>query len=185
MHLALQVKLQPSEEQQALLLQTMHRFNQACNYIAEIAFEQRCANKIVLQKLVYYDVRETFGLSAQLTIRAIANVVEAYKRDKSLKHQFRPTGVIVYDQRILSWKGLEAVSLTTLEGRQIIPIILGKYQQARLDRIRGQADLIYRNSIFYLVVIVEVDVPEPEEPTGVLGVDLVIINLAVDSDGET
>ena len=34
------------------------------------------ANKIEIQKVVYYDVRDKFKLSAQLTIRAIAKVSE-------------------------------------------------------------------------------------------------------------
>lgn len=178
------VKLDPSKEQHTVLVKTMSKFNEACNYIADIAFEQKCANKISLQKIVYYDVRERFGLSAQMTIRAIAKVVEAYKRNKSIKSSFRLDGAVVYDQRILSWRGLEAVSILTIEGREIIPIRIGEYQTARMDRVRGQVDLIIRNGIFYLAVIVEVPEQTPYDPIGTLGVDLGIVNLATDSDGQ-
>jgi len=60
---------------------------------------------------------------------------------------------------------------------------MGEYQKARMDRVRGQADLIYRNGVFYLGVVV--DVPEQPEykPEGVMGVDLSIVNIATDSDG--
>jgi putative transposase len=163
----------------------MHRFNEACNYIANIAFERKTANKIELQKVVYYKVRERFGLSAQLVIRAIAKVSEAYKRDRTIKPEFRSDGAIVYDQRILSWRKLEAVSILTISGRKIIPIRIGEYQKVRLDRIRGQADLIYRDGIFYLAVVVEVPEPSKFDAVGVLGVDLGIVNLTTDSDGET
>ena len=149
------VKLDTSEEQHKALLETMYRFNEACNYIANTAFEMKTANKIELQKVIYYDVRDKFKLSAQLTIRAIAKVSEAYKRDRTIKPGFRPEGAIVYDQRILSWRKLEAVSILTNSGRQIIPIRIGDYQKVRLDRIRGQADLILRDGIFYLAVVVE------------------------------
>jgi putative transposase len=162
----------------------MHRFNEACNAIAEVAFEMHKANKVEIHKAVYYNIRERFGLSSQLTVRAISKVVEAYKRDKTIKPEFRPDGAIVYDQRILTWKGLEAVSLTTLEGRQLIPVRIGDYQKARMDRVRGQADLILVKSIFYLCVVVEVSEETPYDPKGVLGVDLGIKYLAVDSDGE-
>lgn len=178
------VKLDTTQEQYDSLLETMHRFNEACNYIANIAFKNGCVNKIELQKLVYYDVRDRFGLSAQHSIRAIAKVVEAYKRDKSIKPEFEPDGAVVYDQRILSWRKLEAVSILTLKGRQIIPIRIGEYQKARLDRIRGQADLLFRDGVFYLAVIVEAPEPSKFDPVGALGVDLGIVNLAVDSDGE-
>ena len=180
----LMVKLDPSQEQYQALLDTMHRFNQACNDIAETIFELHSANKFELHKLVYYPIREKYGLSSQLTVRAISKVSEAYKRDKSIKPEFRPDGAIVYDQRILSWKGLEKVSLVTLGGRQVIPVRMGDYQKARMDRIRGQADLILSNGLFYLGVVVEVAEESPYDPKGVLGVDLGIKYLAVDSDGE-
>lgn len=181
----LMVKLDTSEEQHNALLETMHRFNDACNYIANIAFDRKTANKIELQKVVYYDVRERFKLSAQLAIRAIAKVAEAYKRDKSIKPEFRPDGAIVYDQRILSWRGLEAVSILSLSGRLKIPIRIGEYQKVRLDRVRGQVDLILRDRVFYLAVVVDVPEATKFDAVGVLGVDLGIVNLATDSDGET
>ena len=181
----LMVKLSPTQEQHNSLLETMHKFNKACDYIAEIAFSIRSASKFKLQTKVYYDVRQKFGLSAQLTIRAIAKTCEAYKRDKKIKPSFKPEGAIVYDQRILSWKGLEYVSMVTLKGRIEIPVLLGTYQKKRLNRIRGQADLICRNNEFYLAVIVDSPEPSKFEVTDVLGVDLGIVNLAVDSDGQT
>jgi putative transposase len=178
------VKLDPSQEQYKMLSETMKRFNEACNDIAETVFALHSANKLEIHKTVYYPIREKFGLSAQLTIRAISKVCEAYKRDKSIKPEFRLDGAIVYDQRILSWKGLEKVSLTTLQGRQVIPVRFGDYQKARMDRIRGQADLILVKDIFYLCVVVEVSEASLYDPVDVLGVDLGIKNLAVDSDGE-
>lgn len=178
------VKLDPSPEQYTMLCDTMKRFNEACNEIAETAFAIHSANKIEVQKTVYYPIREKFGLSAQLTILAIRKVCEAYKRDKSIKPQFRNDGALVYDQRVLSWKGLDKVSMVTLQGRQVIPTKIGDYQKARMDRIRGQADLILVKGIFYLCVVVEVPEETPYDPKGVLGVDLGIKNLAVDSDGE-
>lgn len=73
------VKLAPTPDQHAALLRTLETFNAACNRIAAVAFAERNANKLQLQKLVYYEVRRDFGLSAQMAIRAIAKVSEAYK----------------------------------------------------------------------------------------------------------
>ena len=178
------VKLDTSPEQYKMLCETMKRFNEACNDIAETVFAMHTANKLEVHKTVYYPIRERFNLPSQLAIRAISKVCEAYKRDKSIKPEFRLDGAIVYDQRILSWKKLEAVSLATLQGRQVVPIRFGEYQKARLDRIRGQADLMLVKGIFYLCAVVEVSEESPYDPKGVLGVDLGIKNLAVDSDGE-
>ena len=179
------LKLTPTTEQHQALLDTMHAFNAACNYVADVAFAEKMANKVELQKLVYGELRSTYKLAAQLAIRAISKVTEVYKRDKSIKPTFKPEGAIVYDERVMSFKGLLSVSLLTLSGRVLVPFQVGGYQQARLDRIKGQTDLIYRKETFYLAVTIDVPEPEPGEPQGTLGVDLGIVNLATDSTGES
>src|SRR5207237_9755869 len=50
---------------------------------------------------------------------------------------------------------------------------------------KGQTDFLYRQGVFYLAVTLEVLTPTPEEVTATLGVDLGIVNLATDSEGET
>ena len=127
-----------------------------------------------------------------MAVRVVGKVADAYKiaRNKKLNlkqpHKFAKYGAVIYDQRILSWKGLEKVSILTLNGRQVIPIVLGEYQQAKLVYPRrGQVDLLYQNGNFYLRPIV--DVPETPEKVNkdFLGIDMGVINLAVDSQGET
>jgi putative transposase len=184
MKTALKIKLAPSPEQHACVLATMERFNAACDFIAGVAFDTHIASKFKLQKLVYYEGRERFAPSAQLVIRAIAKVVEAYKRDPSIRCQFRPHGAVVYDERVMRFRGLDAVSLWTVAGRQSIPMILGEYQRARLSRAKGQADLCLVDGTFYLVVTLDVAEEPEREPVGFLGVDLGIVRLAVSSDGD-
>lgn len=185
MNLTFMVKLNPTPEQHRLLLETMERFNAACDYVASIAFAYRTANKYALQRLCYQDVREQFGLSAQMTVRAINKVADAYKRDKRVRPTFEPHGAVIYDPRILAWKGIDRVSILSLEGRLIVPVILGAYQSGYLAAYgkRGQADLIYRDGVFYLAVVVDVPEPTLMGGDGVLGVDLGIVNVATDSDG--
>ncbi len=179
------LKLAPTTEQAQVLLDTMHAFNAACDYIAEQAFESQVANKFELQKMTYGELRTTYHLPAQLAIRAISKTTDVYKRDKSIQPTFRPEGAIVYDERVMSFKGIDTVSLLTISGRVLAPFRFGAYQQSRMDAIKGQADLIYRNGTFYLAVTLEVPEPTPDTPDGTLGVDLGIINLATDSSGET
>jgi len=83
----------------------MKQYNLAANYVAEQAFKLKLANKYELQKILYQDIREKFNLSAQFAIRVISKVVEAYKKDKTIKPVLRELGAIQYDQRNLSWKG--------------------------------------------------------------------------------
>lgn len=185
MKTVLQIKLLPDETQHAELKDTMRVFNEACNFIAEVAFREQCASKFVLQKLVYDHVRKQFGLSAQLTIRAIAKVVEVYKRDKSKQCFFKPTGAVVYDQRILSFKGLAAASILTLQGRLTIAMQMGDYQRLQMGRGHGQADLVLVDGVFYLLLVIETPTAPPIDPNGFIGVDLGIVQIASDSDGES
>ena len=93
MLLTVKVKLLASQAQHTDLLETMERFNEACNYISDVAWMNKTFGKIRLQKILYYDVRETFGLSAQMVVRAVGKVSESYKVDRSAKHTFKPHGL--------------------------------------------------------------------------------------------
>ena len=183
MKTTLQVKLLPTPDQHTALLNTMHAFNDACTWIAEYAYAQRCASKFALQKVLYQEVRQRFGLSAQLAIRAIAKTVEAYKRDKSQQVAFHREGAVVYDERIMGFKGLEAVSLATLQGRAVVPMQMGDYQRVQFHRAKGQADLVLVKGTFFLLVTLETPEAPLILPERFLGVDLGIVNLATDSDG--
>src|SRR5260370_12228767 len=86
----------------------------------------------------------------------------------------------------IEFNGRVNVCFLTLGGRALIPFQVGDYQQARMDAIKGQADLIYRRGTFYLAVTLDVPEPMPDEALGgTLGVDLGIVNLATDSEGES
>ncbi|HEY1391043.1 MAG TPA: hypothetical protein VGF38_21080 [Ktedonobacterales bacterium] len=178
------VKLAPTPDQHAALLRTLETFNAACNDIAGTAFTERCANKIALQQLVYYDIRKQFGLSSQMVIRAISKVSEAYKRDKTKQPHFRAHGAMVYDERICSFPRIDRVSLLTLDGRIEVPFRFGAYAEGMMGRKRGQADLLYRNDTFFLAVTVDAPEPIPAAADTFLGVDLGIMQLATTSDGE-
>ena len=180
----LMVKLNPDREQHQALLETMEHFNEACNYISKLAFENQTANKIRLQHMAYRYLRETYKLSAQMAVRVVGKVSESYRVDKKSLHVFKPHSAMVYDQRILSWKGLDKVSILTISGRKIIPVRIGSYQEPRINRVVKQSDLILSGNIFYLAVVVDAPESTPDDHVGSIGVDLGVTNLAVDSNGE-
>lgn len=171
------------------LLATMEAFNKACNEIAETCFGQKSGSKFNIQKLVYHYIREKYGLSAQLTIRAIAKTCDAYKLNKKKQPKFKKYGAITYDDRILTFKGLHElqhpqVSITTLEGRKLYNILIRNYFAGRTNRIKGQTDLVYQKGKFYLYATCDMPEDTPLEPDGFLGVDMGIVNIAVDSTGK-
>ncbi len=178
------IKLATSPEQYQSLLETMQRFNEACNYISQLTFENHTGSQVKLHHLAYRYLREHYGLSAQMAVRVVGKVAEQYRRDKSKLHSFKPTSAMVYDSRILAFKEMDKVSILTLKGRTIIPIRIGEYQAARINTVVKETDLILRNGVFYLATIVDAPESTPDDPTGTLGVDLGAVHLAVDSDGE-
>ena len=186
MKLTLQIQLLPDVATGQKLKATVARFNEAANYLASKAYERTLANKFALQKLYYSDLRRQFSLSAQMAIRCIAQVVEAFKRDKTVQPSFRPTAAMPYDQRLYSFKGIDRVSLLTLEGRVLVPMLMGNYQREQFGYAKGQADLVLRkDGKWFLLVCVDVPDGTPIPTTDFIGVDLGTTNLAVTDDGET
>lgn len=183
MKLTIQMQLLPSTEQAAALRSTMERFNAAATFAAAVGFKAGVFSQISIHKQAYREIRDQFGLSAQLAVRAIGKAVQCFKRDKKVCPVFTPLGAVTYDERILSFKGLDKVSLSTLDGRQTIGLAYGEYQRERFDRIKGQCDVVLRDSKWFLLATVDL----PEKPPGrvkdFLGIDLGIANVATDSDG--
>jgi IS605 OrfB family transposase len=117
---------------------------------------------------------------------AIKTVCDAYKRDQSKRPTFDKHAAIPYDVRTMSFKSSDRVSLLTLEGRVLVPFILGAYQAERMSFPKGQCHLIRRqDGRWFLTVTVDVPEGSPIAVTDFLGVDLGIANLATDSDGQT
>src|ERR687886_459263 len=130
MKLTVQLKLLPTPEQAAVLRRTLETANAACDYISQVAFSAQTFRQFAIHKLTYQAARETFGLAAQLTVRCIAKVADAYKVDQKTQRRFQPHGAIAYDDRILSFALPDSlVSIWTLDERQAIPFVCGEGQR--------------------------------------------------------
>lgn len=185
MQLTAKAKLQPTDAQADSLKRTLEIANEACDYISQVAWDTRTFGKFQLQKLVYGDVRSTFDLTAQVVIRCIAKVTDAYKRDRRTRRTFKPHGSIAYDVRILSWKlDKNEISIWTVDGRQAIPFVCRERDKELLSGKRGESDLCLIRGEFYLLTACEVDEPTPKDVEDFLGVDLGVTNIATDSTGE-
>jgi putative transposase len=162
MQLTAKVKLQPTDAQADSLKRTLETANAACDYISDVAWDTRIFGKFQVQKLVYGAARSTFDLTAQMVIRCIAKVTDAYKLDQKTKRTFRPHGSITYDNRILSWKlDPNEVSIWTVAGRQKISFVCHPRAKELLGGKRGESDLCLINGEFYLLTSCEVDEPVP------------------------
>jgi putative transposase len=184
MKLTVKIKLLPDAKQKQSLLKTMQVFNSACDYISKVAFKENKFSQVPLHRLTYRDIRERFNLPSQLCIRAIDKVAQSYKVEKKTMHKFKKYSAVVYDQRVLSFKGLTLVSILTVDCRYKIPIVFGAYARLEDKRILGQADLTYERGKFFLNLVIELPDGTPIEYKDVVGVDMGIVNIATTSDGE-
>lgn len=183
MKLTLQLQMLPDEKQTKDLLATMIRFNSAASFAAELGFAAGVFSQPSIHKLAYRKIRDQFGLSSQMSVRAIGKAVVCFSGDKKVCPIFREFGAISYDEKNLSFKGLDKISITTLAGREKISIVYGQYQKERFDRIKGQRDLIFKDGKFYLYCIIDLPENPPIKIEDFLGVDLGIANIATDSTG--
>ncbi|MBK7452987.1 MAG: hypothetical protein IPJ46_04490 [Anaerolineales bacterium] len=104
MKLIAQIKLLPAPEQAQALRKTLEVANAACNYISQQAWDNQTFKQFPIHKLTYYAVKEMFGLTAQVAVRCISKVADAYKLDRKVKRTFKPHGAIAFDDRILTYK---------------------------------------------------------------------------------
>lgn len=187
MKLIAQVRLYPTKEQHTALLHTLEQANAACNTLSDYAWEQRVFGQYKLHGAMYHVVREQSGLTAQVVVRCIAKVADAYKLDKKSKRTFREHGAIAYDDRILKWyTEQQRVSIWSVDGRLNLPYQCGDHQRALLKYRKGEADLVYRKSknAFYLLATCDIPDPTEQQTEDALGADLGRTNILTDSDGD-
>lgn len=183
--MVIQLQMLPTPVQTEKLLETIRLVNGAATFAAQCGFSAGAFTQANIHRLAYFAIREKFSLPAQLAVRAIGKAVKCFSRDKKSCPTFRHDGAISYDQRNLSFKGAENVSLSTISGREVVKIAYGEYQSRRLGMMAGQSSLVHRNGKFFLMATIDVPEPSPSEVESYLGVDVGISNIATDSEGES
>lgn len=187
MKLVANIQLRPSRTQEKLLRATLERCNEACNYLSERGFAAGKTRQFDLHKLAYAEARTRFDLAAQIVVRSIAKVADAYTTQKANRRDglvtFRKHAAQPYDDRIFRMLPDDRVSIWTLDGRQIIPFVCGDRQRALLAFRQGEVDLMLVRGKWYLACVCDVPDPAEIDIEGVLGVDFGIVNLAFDSQG--
>lgn len=184
MKLVAAVKLLPTREQAACMKATLARCNEAATWLARIGHDSQTFRQFDLHKIAYGDLRTRFGLTAQAAVRTIAKVADAFKVNRKVAPVFRLDAAQPYDDRILRFvREGAAVSLWTLEGRIVVPVVMGEHQRRLMAYRKGEVDLCLVRGKWMLAATC--DVPETDEfhAEDWLGVDLGIVALAADSDG--
>jgi IS605 OrfB family transposase len=182
MKLTLKIKLLPDISQRELLIETIKEANNACNCISNIAWQHQVFNQFKLHRECYYYIKSISKLSAQMIVRCISKVSDSYKIDKKVKREFRLLGGITYDNRILTYKPNDMVSIWTIEGRTKMPFVC--HNRNYLPYIKGEADLVFKNDKFYLFQTVEVPEEDIKNIEEFIGVDLGLVSIATLSNGK-
>lgn len=181
-------KIEVSPEIVPKLDATLQAFSDACTYINQ-TIDPKLTNKPRIQGLVYEQVRERFGLSANLAIRAIARVSSNRKTAKQKGQPvrvFKPTSVD-YDARIFAFREKDwTVSLTLVGGRERFKLAIGNYQLGLLKGTSpGSATLCKRqDSSYYVNIQIKSETPDPKPSKRVIGVDFGRRDIAVTSMGD-
>jgi len=183
--LTIQIKLLPDQKQAQALLENLEIANKAANRLSQLGWEAKEFKQFPLHKRFYRQIRDEFPLTAQIVIRLIAKVADAYKLDQKKIRIFRKHGSICYDSRILTFNlTTSTVNIWTTQGRlKKLPFVCSENTRKLLELPRGEADLILRDNKWFLNITVEIPEEKEYEATSWLGVDMGIAEIAVTSDG--
>jgi IS605 OrfB family transposase len=189
----LRLKLNTDEATVALLQETARQSTACFNAVCRYGWEHEERNGTRLHQATYKSLRETHPeLPSQLVVSARMKATEALKSVQERKKQGRSVSCpqsnlcpIRYDARSY-WVRLVdgCASLATTQGRVCVTFCLCDYYTRYADWKPCSADLCFdrKSAAFFLHVVVEADAPEPNAE-GVLGVDLGIVEIATDSEG--
>ena len=98
-----------------------------------------------------------FDLTAQVAVRCIAKVADAYKGDRESQHTYR----------------------------RFCARVIGQYQKRLPAFCNGAIDLMVVRRKWYIACVCDIDDPALIKTTDVLGVDFGIVNIATDGDGKS
>ncbi|MCH9056183.1 transposase [Synechococcus sp. PCC 6716] len=186
--LTLVCKLATTPEQNAKIEAVLQAFAAACNYANE-RVKPKTTSKTTIQSLVYNDLREQFGLSANQAVRVCARV-GANRKTAKVKGKpvkaFRPTSAD-YDARIFSFREKDwTVSLTLLGCREHIKLDIGHYQRSKLKGCQPTSAQLckHRDGRYYIHIQLSDDAPEPIRSDKGIGVDFGRREIAKTSTGK-
>jgi IS605 OrfB family transposase len=186
--LTLACKLHPAPEQVAKIEATLKAFADGCNYANQVV-KPKVTNKVAIQAQTYEQLRQQFGLAANLAVRVCARVAANRKTAKTKGkpvRAFQPTSAD-YDARIFAFREKDwTVSLTLVGGREHIPMLLRNYQIGKLKGRKPTSATLakHRDGLYYIHIQLTDEVPDPIKSDNVIGVDFGRRSIAITSNGD-
>ena len=173
------IQLVVSAENCELLDSTANTYRNACNFVSEYIFRTHNLKQFSLNKELYYEIREKFGLGSQMTQSVLKTVISRYKTIQTNQHEWiQPKFKI--PQFDLVWNrdyslSQNYFSVNTLNGRLRLPYYakgMEKYFNKETYRF-GTATLVFRHKRYFLHIPVTFEVDEccDSDICNVVGID--------------
>lgn len=173
------IQLVVSAENCELLDSTANAYRNACNFVSEYIFRTHNLKQFSLNKELYYEIREKFGLGSQMTQSVLKTVISRYKTIQTNQHEWiQPKFKI--PQFDLVWNrdyslSQNYFSVNTLNGRLKLSYYakgMEKYFDKETYRF-GTATLVFRHKRYFLHIPVTFEVDEccNSDICNVVGID--------------
>ena len=173
------IQLVVSAENCELLDSTANAYRNACNFVSEYIFRTHNLKQFSLNKELYYEIREKFGLGSQMTQSVLKTVISRYKTIRTNQHEWIQPKFKV-PQFDLVWNrdyslSQNYFSVNTLNGRLKLPYYakgMEKYFDKETYRF-GTATLVFSHKRYFLHIPVTFEVNEccDSDICNVVGID--------------
>lgn len=173
------IQLSVIDTDKVLLDNTMAVYSDACNYVSDYVFHTHDLKQFSLNKVLYYELREKFGLKSQMAQSVLKTVIARYKtilenQNEWTKPSFKkPQYDLVWNRDYSLTQS--CFSVNTLNGRVKLPYFTGgmsKYFDHTIYKF-GTAKLVKKHGKYFLHISVTYDVEEASlsDVCNVVGID--------------
>lgn len=173
------IQIVPSDDDKTLLNTTMSAYTDACNHVSNYVFRTHNLKQFALNKVLYSDLRNRFGLKSQMAQSVLKTVIARYKtilgnQNEWIKPNFtKPQYDLVWNRDYSLTN--HCFSVNTLDGRVKLPYCdkgMSKYFDHSIYSF-GTAKLVNKHGKYFLHIPVTYEVEECEdaEICNVVGID--------------
>lgn len=177
--LTAKIQIVPSRDDKLLLNFTMSAYTDACNYVSNYVFQTHNLKQFALNKVLYFDLRNKFGLKSQMAQSVLKTVIARYKtilenQCEWMKPNFKTPQYDLVWNRDYSLTN-NCFSVNTLNGRVKLPYFaqgMSKYFDHDAYSF-GTAKLVNKHGKYFLYIPVTYEVKKCSntEICHVVGID--------------
>ena len=173
------IQISATADDKVLLNKTMSVYSDACNYVSDYVFQTHNLKQFSLNKALYTELRERFGLKSQMAQSVFKTVIARYKtilenESKWIKPSFKkPQYDLVWNRDYSLTQN--CFSVNTLNRRVKLPYFaegMSKYFDHTIYKF-GTAKLVNKHGKYFLHIPVTYDIEESDisDICNVVGID--------------